>query len=62
MKSVREYLKLTGLTQAELAKRAKIDASQLNHFLSGKRQPSVKNIRKLSAVTGITIENLVKEI
>src|ERR1017187_1050772 len=35
MKVLRDYLCLTGMTQAELAKKAKIQPSALNHFING---------------------------
>ncbi len=60
MKALHDYLALTGMTQAELAKRAGMHAAQLNHFMSGRREPRLKNLRKLAEATGISIENLVK--
>jgi transcriptional regulator with XRE-family HTH domain len=60
MKVLRDYLSMTGMTQDELAKRARMQPSALNHFLTGRREPRIKNLRKLSEATGISIENLVK--
>lgn len=60
MKALQDYLQLTGMTQADLAKRARISPANLNHFLQGRREPRIKNLRKLSEATGISIENLVK--
>jgi transcriptional regulator with XRE-family HTH domain len=60
MKALHEYLELTGMSQAELAKRAKINPAALNHFMKGRRQPRVESLRKLSEATGISLENLIK--
>jgi transcriptional regulator with XRE-family HTH domain len=62
MKALRDYLELTGMTQESLAKKAKITPSNLNHFISGRREPRVKNLRKLSEATGISIEKLIEGI
>ena len=62
MKALTDYLSLTGLTQAELAKRADMDPGQLNHFMNGRREPRISNLRKLSKATGISIEKLVESI
>jgi transcriptional regulator with XRE-family HTH domain len=60
MKVIHEYLKVAGITQVELAKRAKISPANLNHFMQGRREPRIKNLRKLSEATGISIEQLIK--
>ena len=60
MKVLEDYLKVAGITQAELAKRAGINPGALNHFMQGRREPRIKNLRKLAEATGISIENLVK--
>jgi len=62
MKALRDWLTLTGMTQAELAKKAGLDATQINHFLTGRREPRIKNLKKLSAATGISVEKLIKEM
>jgi transcriptional regulator with XRE-family HTH domain len=60
MKAIEDYLALTGMSQAELAKRAKINPAALNHFMKGRREPRIANLRKLSEATGISLENLIK--
>jgi transcriptional regulator with XRE-family HTH domain len=60
MKAIQDYLRVAGITQAQLAKRAGISAANLNHFLNGRREPRIKNLRKLSEATGISIEKLVQ--
>ena len=60
MKVLTDYMKVAGMTQAELAKRAELSAATLNHILRGRREPRIAKIRKLSEVTGISIEKLVE--
>lgn len=57
---LQSYLAMAGLTQAQLAKRAKINPAALNHFMRGRREPRMANLRKLSEATGISIEKLVE--
>jgi transcriptional regulator with XRE-family HTH domain len=58
MKVLHDYLRISGLSQVELAKKAGINPMAINHFLRGRRQPGIANLRKLSAATGIGIEKL----
>jgi len=60
MKALEDYLRITGMTQAELAKRAEMSQANLNHFMKGRREPRIKNLRRLSKATGISIEKLVE--
>lgn len=60
MQAIIDYLKLSGMTQAELAKRAGMQPTQLNHFLMGRREPRIKSLRKLSEATGINIQKIVE--
>ena len=60
MKAIQDYLTLTGMTQAELAKKAKMQPSALNHFVTGRREPRIANLRKLSEATGISLEKLLE--
>ena len=60
MKAIKDYLQLSGMTQVELARRAGMSAITLNHFIAGRREPKIKNLRKLSLATGISFENLLK--
>ena len=62
MKAIHDYLRLSGMTQAELAKRADINPGALNHFMNGRREPRIANLKKLAAATGISIEKLVKDL
>jgi transcriptional regulator with XRE-family HTH domain len=57
-----DYLKVAGITQTELAKRAGLTVEELNRFINGQREPRVTNLRKLARATGISIERLVNSI
>ncbi len=60
MQVLKDYLAVAGVTQAELARRAGLDPAVLHHFMSGKREPRIANLRKLSKATGISVEKLVE--
>lgn len=61
MQSIRDYLTLVEMTQTELAKRAGLRATDLCNYMSGKREPKIRALRKLSEATGITLDRLVKD-
>ena len=50
---------MAGLTQAELASRARINQGQLSHFENGRRGPSIENFRKLSLVLDVSADYLL---
>jgi len=60
MKVLTDYLQMAGITQADLAKRAGLNPMALNHFIKGRREPRIANLRKISEATGISIEKLVE--
>jgi transcriptional regulator with XRE-family HTH domain len=60
MKSIRDYLDTTGMTQQALAKAAKVNPMALNHWLHRRRTPSLANLKRLSEATGMTLERLTK--
>ena len=62
MKVLQDYLQVAGISQAELARRAEISIEELNRFVQGKREPRIKNLRKLSKATGISLERLVESL
>ena len=53
---------VAGISQAELARRAEISVEELNRFVQGKREPRIKNLRKISKATGISLERLVESL
>jgi transcriptional regulator with XRE-family HTH domain len=62
MKVLQDYLTVAGISQAELARRAEISVEELNRFVQGKREPRIKNLRKISKATGISLERLVESL
>jgi transcriptional regulator with XRE-family HTH domain len=61
MKCLTDYCKVAGITQAELARRAKVDVAALNRWMQGNREPRIGALRRLSEATGISIEQMVKD-
>lgn len=62
MKVLQDYLEIAGISQVELAKRAEISVEELNRFVQGKREPRIKNLRKIAKATGISLERLVESL
>lgn len=62
MKVLQDYLVVAGISQAELARRAEISVEELNRFVKGQREPRIKNLRKISKATGISLERLVESL
>lgn len=56
LKSVREFL---GMSQAELAKRAKMTPPAVSQFESESREPNLKSLINLSKALGVSIDRLV---
>lgn len=52
---VSEVLHTSGLTQAELARRAGIPRSVLNAYLRGKREPGVDALLRLAGAAGVKL-------
>ena len=48
-----------GLSQADLAKRAKLQPSAVSHFETGTRAPSFENLRRLADALGVSIDFLL---
>lgn len=49
-----------GLTQEELAEKAKLDLTSVNEIESGLRNPSVKTLYKISLALKISLEDLFR--
>jgi transcriptional regulator with XRE-family HTH domain len=62
MKVLQDYLSIAGVSQAELARRTEISIEEINRFVQGKREPRIKNLRKISKATGISLEKLVESL
>lgn len=56
---LRETRNLRGLDQVELGELASIPATSISHFESGKRKPSLDNLRKLADALQVSIDYLL---
>lgn len=56
---LREYRKLRGMTQSELAKAAKIHRVTLARYETGHCVPSVDKAERLAAALGVTVDELI---
>ena len=59
MKAIHDYLKATGLNQAQFAERINVDRSTVTLWLQGKRTPTDAHLDVISARTGIKRKLLV---
>lgn len=50
-----EILRRSGLTQAELARRAALPRSVVNAYVKGKREPGAATLARLAAAAGLDI-------
>lgn len=57
---IRKLRKRAGLSQEELAVKAKLDLTSVSEIESGLRNPSVKTIHKIALVLKIPISNLLE--
>jgi transcriptional regulator with XRE-family HTH domain len=55
-------MKISGLNQTELAKRIGVNQGHLNHWLQGRRAPTVANLKLISERTGISLEILARDL
>jgi len=62
MQALIDYMKVTGLTQAELAKRIGVDPGHLNHWLKRRRDPSAQNLKLIAKGTGISLDKLLADL
>ncbi len=53
--TAREILERSGLTQAELARRAGMPRSVVNAYVRGKREPGIDSIGRLAAAGGLKL-------
>lgn len=59
-RSLHEYLEREGLTQRALARKAAMSESQLSAILRGDRGCSLAVALRLSAASGVAVENIAK--
>ena len=58
-KRLNNIRELSGLTQAELADKAKVPVTSISHFESGRREPNLENLIKLVKALGISADVLL---
>jgi len=59
--ALQEWLEETGTTQVQLAREIQVSQPTISDWVNGNITPSVDNLVRLSGVTGISIERLVRE-
>jgi len=59
---LRQIRESRGLTQADLAKKARLQAAAVSHFETGQRSPSFENLRKLSDALNVSVDFLLGRI
>ena len=58
-KNIRDYLKGSGKTEAELAQLACISQAHVNMIKNGSRRPTPEVAARLEAITGISLRTLL---
>lgn len=59
---LRVVRELRGLSQAELATRAKLQPAAISHFETGARRPSFDNLRRLAGALQVTTDYLLGRV
>lgn len=62
MNSLRDYMKNNGLTQAEMARLLGVTQPTVWEWLNGKSFPSSRMLRAIAEKTGISADDLLKEV
>lgn len=56
---LRRVREMSGLTQAELANKTKLQSSSIAHFEAGRREPNLENLTKLIKALGVSADVLL---
>jgi transcriptional regulator with XRE-family HTH domain len=56
---LRNLREMSGLTQAELGEKSKINSTQIAHFENGGREPNLENLVKIVKALGISADVLL---
>ncbi len=59
MEKLREWFRLTGVTQAQIADEIDVTRQTLSNWLAGRQHPNSVALRKLNERTRIPLEDLV---
>jgi transcriptional regulator with XRE-family HTH domain len=58
-KRLKEVREVRGLSQAELAKKTRLQATAISHFETGARAPSFDNLRRLADALNVSTDYLI---
>ena len=61
LKKIRYLRKKQGLSQEQLAKMSGLSRYTIINFESGKRDPRIKDLRKIAKALNVSIEELISE-
>lgn len=59
MEALKHYVQRENITQAELAKRLRVSAIQVNRWMRGKREPNLQNRKHMAKRLGIPLVDLL---
>lgn len=59
MKALHQYVQRENITQAELAKRLRVSAIDVNRWIRGKREPNLDNRKHMAKRLGIPLIDLL---
>lgn len=59
--NIKLLLKEKDVTQAELARRLGMTTGGINHYIKGKRTPSVKQLKRIARALGVTVQDIIKD-
>lgn len=61
MKKLRTWMELHDVSQSELARRMDLSQPTIWAWLHGESMPSLENLRRLAAETGIPVQVLIEQ-
>ena len=61
LKEIRKTRKKQGLSQEQLAKMSGLSRYTIMNFETGKRDPRIKDLRKIAKALNVSIEELISE-
>ena len=59
--NIRVFRNKRGITQAELSKEAELSRNTIVNFETGRRDPRIKDLRKIAKALNVSIEELISE-
>ena len=59
-KQLRDFFKRTGMRQCELAAQLGVTPGLISYWRAGKRRPGLDQLKPLSRITGIPVEDLLQ--